>query len=158
MASIKASLPRTPKGKTDMAPPQLVKPITPGKGRYDRAPKSSVNRGPAAQALDTFVVPNLIPFAKAATGPADFGARLPYIMSALFLYAREFNPDELQSIFEGVAPDGLDGEDLKECQQLFERTYQEYTHHFMMKVKFYTKKFLESNAGRSWVEDRQQSK
>ena len=79
------------------------------------------------------------------------------MMSALFLHAREFNPDELQSISEGIVSNGMDGEDLKECQQLFERMHQEYTHH-IMKVKFYTEQFLESDAGRLWVEDRQQSK
>ena len=140
-----------------MAPPRLTKPVTPGKGRYDHVPKSSLNRDSATQALDTFVVPDLIPFAKAATGPAaDFGASAP--LSALFLYAREFNPDELQSIFDGIVSDGMDGEALEECQQLFERTYQDYTHHFMTKVKFYMEQFLASDAGRSWVEDRQQSK
>lgn len=151
-------MPPIPRGKADMAPPQLIKPVTSGKGRYDRVPKSPLNCGSATQAPDTSAVPDLIPFAKAATGPADFGARPPYIMSALFLYACEFNPDELQSIFEGIVPDGMDGEDLKECQLLFERTYQEYTHHFMKKVKFYTEIFLASDAGRLWVEDRQQSK
>ena len=110
------------------------------------------------QALDTFLVPELIAFAKAAPCPEDFRGRVPYVMSALFLYAREFNPDELQNIFEGILPDGMDGDDLKSCQQLFEVTYQEYLHHFMLKVKFYTEQFLESDAGRSWVEDRQESK
>ena len=47
--------------------------------------------------------------------PAEFGARDPYVMSGLFLYAREFNPDELQNIFEGIVPDGVEDDQLKEC-------------------------------------------
>ena len=49
-------------------------------------------------------------------------------MSRLFLYAREFNPDELQNIFEGIVPDGVEDDQLKECQQQFERhTRNTYT-------------------------------
>lgn len=69
-------------------------------------------------------MPELIPFAGAAAHPVDFRAHVPYIMSALFLYACEFNPDELQNIFEGIVPNGVGGDELKECRQLFEKMYQ----------------------------------
>ena len=72
-----------------------------------------MNNGSATQALDTFLVLELFPIAKTAADPTDFGARVPCIMSALFLYAREFNPHELQSIFDGIVPNTVDGEEPK---------------------------------------------
>ena len=65
MASAKTSLPRTPRCKrTDMAPPLLIKPATPGRGQYDPASKSPLKRGSAMQALGMFLVSDLVPFTK----------------------------------------------------------------------------------------------
>ena len=152
--------PHTPhrRRQKGMTQPSLVKPATPGKGRYNAAHTTSTKRGSATQTLNTFLYPELIPFAKASTDTADFGARMPYIMSALFLYAREFNTDELRSIFRGIVPNGVDSDDLKEYRQLFDNAYEEYIHHFLTKVEFYTKQYLDSAAGKSWVANRKESK
>lgn len=82
---------------------------------------------------------------------------MPYIMSALFLYAREFNTDELRSIFRGIVPNGVDSDDLEEYRQLFDNTYEEYIRHFLTKVEFYTKQYLDSDSGKSWVANRKES-
>lgn len=73
-------------------------------------------------------------------------------MSALFPYAREFNPDGLQSIFGGTVPNGVGGEELKAYRRLFGNTCVECLHHFMMRAELY--EVQDPDTGKSWVEHR----
>ena len=52
----------------------------------------------------------------------------------------------------------MDNDDLKEYRRLFDDVYGEYVHHFMTKVEFYTRRYLDSDTGKSWVEERKESK
>ena len=94
--------PHTPRRSRQkgMAQLSLVKPATPGKGRYNAAHKTSTKNGLAAQTLNTFLDPELIPFAKPPRTPTTL-ERACRTSCRLYLFMNESSTRMSSGVYSG---------------------------------------------------------
>ena len=117
-------------------------------------------------ALSTFATSESRRFLIDSEDEGDYKVRLHYFFGQVFLVARELDGQERQAIFNNTLPDfarhsGAERAHAAQTAVLsehFDAAYKKFFTWFMKSMEKLGKRFLDSEAGKDWLEGRDRAK
>ena len=154
-----------PTKKTPQKPKAAIRP-SPREGKLNQGMGNDhlEQRPDLQRVISAFTAPESLRFLMDSEDEDDYKVRLHYFFAQVFFVTRDLDSQERQAVFNNTLPGFACGPGegpaarAAVLSEHFDTVYNKFVAWFMRSVEKLGRRFLDSEAGKSWLDERERSK